>query len=290
MKMFNNNKLTILAMLALFILCVVACKKNDSVPAKPGSSTVGIFLTDDPSPIFDNVFIDIQKVEIKAQDDSVARIEDQHQVENDSADLSGSAGVGWIDLNVTPGQYDLLKFRNGLDTALGSTDFLSTRHMKKIRITLGTNNIGILNGVSVPLVIKGKDKNILVLTLEESLLSSTNGKFQLSVDMDASRSVSKNGNEYDLLPEVKSFDRAESGSIEGKVLPVDAMAFVYAINGTDTASARPGKEGEFKIVGVKDATYKLLFQATANNYIDSSIQVIVAGKKSISVPTVVLRK
>jgi hypothetical protein len=263
---------------------------NIKVPAKPVSSNVGIFLTDDPSPIFDNVFIDIQKVEIKAPDDSVAQIENQHQAENDSADLSGSTGVGWINLNVTPGLYDLLKFHNGLDTTLGSTEFLSIQHMRKIRITLGTNNSGILNGVSVPVVIKGKDKNILVIKLEESLLSSTNGKFQLSFDMDANRSVSKHASEYDLSPEVWSFDRAESGSIEGKVLPVEAPAFVYAINGTDTASARAGKEGEFKIVGMKDATYKLLFQATANNYIDSTMQVIVADKKNTPVPTVVLHK
>ena len=161
--------------------------------------------------------------------------------------------------------------------------------MKKIRITLGANNSGILNGISIPLVIKDKN-NILVINLEESLSSSDDGRFQLSVDIDASRSVRQNGNEFELIPQVKSFNRTKAGSIEGKVLPADAHALVFAINGTDTSSAMPEREGEFKIVGLKDGNYTLLFHATANNYLDSTVQVIVAGKEDTHVQAITLHK
>ena len=289
MKTYNMNKLATIIALAFFILSGMACKKRDLIAGKTGSSAVSIYLTDDPSPVFDNLFIDIQKVEVKAEDDSEAENEHEHEAEQDENDRNGSTDGGWITLNIQPGIYDLLKFRNGVDTILGTGNFSSIRNLKKIRITLGQNNHGVLNSVSVPLVVKDNN-NILVINLEESLSTSDDGRFQLSVDIDASRSVRQNGNEFELIPQVKSFNRAKAGSIEGRVLPADAHAVVYAINGTDTTSAMPEREGEFKIVGLKDGNYKLLFHPTANNYIDASVQVIVAGKEDTHVQAITLHK
>jgi Domain of unknown function (DUF4382) len=289
MKTYNMNKLATLTALAFFILGGMGCKKNDVIPGKAGTSAVSIYLTDDPSPVFDNLFIDIQKVEVKAEDDSEAENEHEHEAEHDENDRHGSTGGGWITLDINPGIYDLLKFRNGLDTVLGTANFSSNRNLKKIRITLGQDNHAILNGISIPLVIK-ENNNILVINLEESLSASNDSRFQLSVDIDASRSVRRNGNEFELIPQVKSFNRAKAGSIEGKVLPADAHAIVFAINGTDTTSAMPEREGEFKIVGLKDGSYKLLFHATANNYLDSSVQAIVAGEEDTHVQAITLHK
>jgi hypothetical protein len=288
MKTYNTCKLPTIIALGFIILCAAACKKNDLATGAGGSSTVSIYLTDDPSPVFDNLFIDIQKVEVKAEDDSEARDESGHEAEDDEKDRNGATDGGWIPLNIKPGTYDLLKFRNGLDTVLGAANFSNTRNLKKIRITLGQNNTGILNGVSVPLVIKDKN-NILVINLEESLVSG-DGQFQLSIDIDASRSVRQNGNEFELVPQVKSFNRIKVGSIEGKILPADAHALVFAINGSDTASAIPENEGEFKIVGLKDGNYTLLVHPTAGNYIDSTVHVNVAGNDDTHVPVITLHK
>lgn len=288
--MYNTIKLATMTLLAFFILFGIACKKSNMASgSNSGSSTVSIFLTDDPSPVFNNLFIDIQKVEVKAEDDSEAVNEIEHEAENNENDRNGSTVGGWITLNINPGIYDLLKFRNGLDTILGSANFSSTRNLKKIRITLGPNNSGILNGISVPLVIKDKN-NILVINLDESLSLSNAGQIQLSIDIDASRSVRQNGNEFELKPQVKSFNRTKAGSIEGKILPVDAHALVFAINGNDTASAMPEREGEFKIVGLKAGNYTLLLHPTANNYSDSTVHVIVVGNDDTHVQTITLHK
>ena len=259
MKTNNTLKLSAIIMMAFFILLGSACKKGN-MGSTSGTSPVSIFLTDDPSLVFDNLFIDIQKVEVKAEDDSEALNESEHEAEHDESDRNGSTDGGWINVNINPGVYDLLKFRNGIDTVLGTGNFQVNKNLKKIRITLGQDNHGVLNGVSVPLVIKDKN-NIIVINLDESLLSSDNGRFQLSVDIDASRSVQQHGDEFELKPEAHGFNRIKSGSIEGKVLPAEAKAIVYAINGSDTTSSMPEREGEFKIAGLKDGKLYIVYSS-----------------------------
>src|SRR5664279_782824 len=284
MKQYNNAKLTTIAMMTFFILLGSACKKS-GLESPSATHTVSIFLTDDPSLVFDNLFIDVLKVEVKAEDSSEAENESEHEAESDDHDRNGSTQGGWVSLSITPGVYDLLKFRNGIDTVLGTGNFQINKNLKKIRITLGQNNHGVLNGVTVPLVIKDKN-NIIVIKLDESLLSSSNGRFELSVDIDASRSVHQHGNEFELKPEVHGFNRIESASIEGKVLPADSHAIVSAINGSDTTSTMASNEGEFKIAGLKTGGYTLLVHSTANNYIDATTSVTVSGKDDTHVPTI----
>ena len=288
MKKYTSVKLTTITMMAFFLLLGSACKKGN-VGSHPGTSAVSIYLTDDPTLVFDNLFIDIQKVEVKAEDDSEAINEREHEAEHDESDRNGSTDGGWINLNINPGVYDLLKFRNGIDTVLGTGNFQVNKNLKKIRITLGQNNHGVINGVTVPLVIKDKN-NIIVINLDESLLSSDNGRFELSVDIDASRSVQQHGNEFELKPEVHSFNRIKSASIEGRVLPADAHAIVSAINGSDTTSTMASSEGEFKITGLKTGGYTLLVHGTANNYLDNILSVNVSGNEDTHMPTITLHK
>ena len=288
MKTYNTVKSTTIIMMTFFILLGSACKKGN-LEGNSGTSPVSIYLTDDPSLIFDNMFIDIQKVEVKAEDDAEAENEHEHEAEHNENDRNGSSEGSWINLSVKAGIYDLLKFRNGIDTVLGNGNFPVTKNLKKIRITLGQNNHGVLNGVSVPLVIKDKN-NVIVVSLDKSLLSSDNGRFQLSVDIDAGRSVHENGNEFELKPIAHSFNRTKSGGIEGKVLPADANALVFAINGADTTSAIPEREGEFKIRGLKDGNYILLIHSTANNYPDTTFSVSVLGSEDTQIQTITLHK
>ena len=79
----------------------IACQKDASSTANNGGTVVTtaptrvkVYLTDDQTLVFDKVNIDIQKLEIKLEDDGV-----------------DSLG-GWFNLNITPGVYDILQFRN----------------------------------------------------------------------------------------------------------------------------------------------------------------------------------
>ncbi|MDB5277721.1 MAG: hypothetical protein JWR61_2676 [Ferruginibacter sp.] len=277
----------------LICLGLAACQK-----ALPGGdattgakSSVNIFITDDPSLAFDHVFLDISKVEIKVEDSSEAEHESEHESESDDHDHNGEVSGGWMNVDIHAGVYDILAFRNGLDTLFASTSFSSTKKLKKVRLTLGKNNSVELGGVPSPLTIKGND-NFVVIKIDESQVQVNNGGLtNFWIDIDAGQSIRKHGNDFELKPSVKVFSKERSGSLEGRVFPKDAKAVVTATNGTDTSTAKPEDEGEFKFIGLKPGTWALLYHATAGNYKDTTItNITIGGKEDAKVNNVTLRK
>jgi len=300
-KVFTMKTSTISKVLAftgiLFLLLAFsACQKTitEELPGgDPNSQTasVNIYLTDDPSLVFEEVNIDILKLEIKVEDSAEMRHENEHEGQSDDDDQKGHVSGGWMPLEIHPGVYNILKFRNGLDTLFASASFPTDHSVRKVRLTLGSNNSVVLNGSILPISLKGND-NIVVIKLAELEISSTgNSVTNFWLDFDAGRSIRQHGDELELKPQVKAFRKEKTGSIEGRVLPAAANALVYAINGTDTASAKPEREGEFRIVGLKAGTYRLFIDATANGYIDRTIEnVVVENKEDSKTGTITLIK
>jgi len=277
----------------LFIsLFSFACQKEDQGHGNnAGRSSVNIFLTDDPSLNFDKVLLDIAKVEIKVEDDSEQQQESEHQQGVDDSDHHGETSGGWMSVPIHPGIYDILRFRNGLDTLFGSASFDVTRALRKVRITLGSSNSFEINGVSAPLTIHNND-NIIVLKIDESAVAiNSGGLTNFWIDFDAGSSIRLNGNDLELKPNCKVFSKEKSGGIEGIVLPGNAAAIVMAINGTDTLTAKPEDSGEFKFLGLKPGSYTLIYHATANNYLDATINnVVISGKEDVHVALVTLHQ
>jgi hypothetical protein len=245
---------------------------NNSTLDQPQAAK--IFLTDHQTPIFDSVFIDIRQLEVKVEGDSISN-------------------GGWVSLNIRPGVYNILRLRNGIDTLFG-TGTLPNGRLQKIRLTLGTANSVMKNGVSTPLTVKSEDRQVVV-DLPSGSFEVANGQVLFWIDFDASQSIqvdnsgSGNNNGYRLKAHLKIFTNSTSGSIEGKVLPVQADAIVKAINGSDTTMAVPDDDdGEFKIVGLTPGTYKVLIDGQ-NNYNDTLINnVIVRSREDTHVPTITL--
>jgi len=237
----------------------------------------------------DQVLLDITKVEIKVEDDSEARHESENAAEVEGNDAQGETSGGWMSVPIHPGVYDILQFRNGLDTLFASTSFDATRGLKKVRITLGNNNSVVLNGASFPLTVKNNDNFIVVKIDESAVAVNSGGLTNFWVDIDAGASIKKKGNNFELKPSVKVFSKEKSASIEGIVLPGNASAVVMAINGTDTATAKPEDSGEFKFIGLKAGTYTLVYHATANGYLDTTVTgIVVSGTEDTKVPAVTL--
>ena len=163
--------------------------------------------------------------------------------------------------------------------------FDASKQLRKVRITLGTNNSVVMNGVSSPLVLKDND-NFIVVNLEESTVAiNSGGLTKFWVDIDAGNSIRFKDNQFELKPHVKVFSREKSASIEGIVLPGNAAAIVTASNGTDIATAKAEDSGEFKFIGLKPGTYTLLYHATANNYLDQTVTgVVVSSTEDVHVP------
>jgi hypothetical protein len=288
MKNYLNSGIMMLGCCLLALSCQKSGVSNNNIPA--GQTGLKIFLTDDPALSFDDVFIDIQKLEVKVQDSDEINGDDNDRSGSEDRDNRGDGGDGWMSLPIHPGVYDILHFRNGLDTLFASGTFPSIRSLKKIRLTLGSNNSVVFNGTTSPLIVKN-NRNIVVINLGDDEFSLDQGQLQFSLDFDAGRSIRLRGDGFELDPQIRIFSKEKAGSIEGTVLPADAQAVVMAINGTDTSTAKPEREGEFEIVGLKAGTYSLLYHATANNYQDTTINnIVVAGKEDTHVKTVTLHQ
>jgi hypothetical protein len=253
--------------LSILLIGLYACTKERSSSLQQGQQTKGpttakIYLTDHQTPIFDSVFIDIEKLEVKVED-------------------SNSTTDSWITLNIHAGVYNILRFRNGLDT-LFANGALPNNQIRQIRLTLGTNNSLMKNSQSYPLKIKSDDRQV-VANLDNTNFDVTGSQVFFWIDFDAGNSIrvdnsgSGNNNGFLLTPHIKIFTHSQSGRIEGKVFPKDADPIVKAITGSDTATAIPEREGESKIVGLNPGIYQVLIDAQ-NGYVDTTINNVVVRK------------
>jgi Domain of unknown function (DUF4382) len=251
---------------SILILLLLGCKKENS---NAGKQKLKIYLTDNPVN-FQAVNIDIQKVEVKIEVDS-----------------AGVEREFWETLKIRPGVYNILNFRNGVDTLLAE-GFITRGEIKKLRITLGNRNSVVVDNVTYPLTLK---KPEVIIDIDD--ISEINpSEFKVNIDFDACGSVIRiNNNQFELRPKIRTFDDDHDGRIEGKVLPKDAKAIVSVMSGNQTLLAIPDEDdGEFKIRGIKAGTVDLMINATANGYRDTTIKNIVVGDREIKLGIITLRK
>ena len=255
--MKNKKSLLFLSLFFLTIaIAVVSCKKDVSTessaalaPVPPGKSQLKIMLTDDPSVIFDSIFIDIQRVEVKVEDSTGA----EH----------------WDTLSIRAGIYNILNFRNGLDTLL-AVGYVPNGEVEKIRITLGNRNSAVLNGVTIPLPLVN-NQNQVIIDVHGDVDHLDPNHLQLWLDFDGHGSIRIHNGRLELNLQIGHFSHHNSGELEGKIKPSAAFPVtVTAIAGTDTLRAIPEHEGEFKIRGIKTSPVKLIITAS-NGYKDSVI-------------------
>jgi Domain of unknown function (DUF4382) len=203
-------------------------------------------LTDDPSQIFDSIFIDIKKLEVKIKD---------------------SAGnERWDTLSIRAGVYNILRFTIGN---------IPNGELKKIRVTLGTNNYVMLKGVQIPLNLNSSDA-VITIDVNGSVDRIGVRRFRIWLDFDGHGSIRiKSNGRLELKLRLSHFCNSNSGEIEGEIKPSAALpATVTVIAGTDTLTAIPDHEGEFKIRGIKTTTATLIIKPS-NGYKDSVINNVI---------------
>jgi hypothetical protein len=243
-------KKVILFLIPCSILGLTSCIKNSST-SPSGPSSMSVYLVDAPA-AYDKVYIDVQSVQVKSSTDAS---------ENE-----------WQNLIIPrTGVYNLLNFKNGLDTLLGTIQ-LPSGHISQLRLVLGPNNSIVLNGATYPLTTPSAQQSGLKLAINANLVAGID--YKIWIDFDAARSIVQTGNgKYILKPVIRTFTQAESGGIKGIVLPVAAKGWVFAIaNATDTVSSTPAElsSGVFLLRGIPASTYKVSFHATAVTYKDTT--------------------
>jgi len=220
------------------VMCAVAliaglgaCKKNDN--NQQGNAQVTMKLTDAPAN-YDAVYVDIQQVAVT---------------------VSGHSEIMLVPAR--PGVYNLLSFRNGMDTMLLSANLPAGR-IEQIRLILGNNNSVVLAGTSYPLSTPSAQESGLKLNFNTTL--DANVAYTLWLDFDAGKSIVQTGNgSYKLKPVIRAYSATTNGQIAGYVMPLAAFSTVYAIQGTDTSVAIPsGIDGRFVIGGLASGSYQLM--------------------------------
>jgi hypothetical protein len=163
--------------------------------------------------------------------------------------------------------------------------------IRKIRITLGSNNSLRMAGVSYPLnLLPGINDYLYVKVNGNHHQEAVFGQSSLWIDFDISRSIISRGGQYYLKPVLRPFCDKNFARVKGNVLPFVAAPLVTVYNNTDTANAIPHPNGDFKIRGLKEGVYNVLYKGS-NGYRDTTlfnIQIQKDGEKIL--PNVVLTK
>lgn len=282
---FGWNALLFLGvnLLLFIILFVFSCKKedsfNESIPE--GQQRVRIRLSDNPVS-FDAVNVDILRVEVLVLPDSCRGGGDDDDddgpgrggchYDNDHDDDGDRHCAVWDTLDIRPGIYNLLDLSNGADTLLAS-GFTIEGRIKKIRLTLGSQNSVVADSISYPLSLWNNHNRVTINIRGEDIEEITPGDLQLWLDFDAGRSIVRvSNNRFVLKPYLRIWLPAQTASIKGKVIPEEAEAIVSAIANGDTLIAIPDNDdGRFKIRGLRGSTADIFINATANGYRDTTI-------------------
>ncbi|WP_052181137.1 DUF4382 domain-containing protein [Alistipes sp. ZOR0009] len=174
------------------------------------------------------------------------------------------------------GVYNLLDFRNGVDTLLAGAE-ISAGKISQIRLKLGENNSVVTkSGETISMKVPSGSESGLKLNLHAELKAGIT--YVLTVDFDAAKSVVKEGNgKYSLKPCLRTYEKAVSGAVAGKVTPDTLSATVYLLKmntvsqKNDTVATSIVKSGSFLIGGLAEGGYTVQV-APAYKYAPKSVQ------------------
>lgn len=271
----------VLALLTITIIFFNSCKKDQSVnlPAVgSGQQNVALYLSDNPSNLFSHVYIDIDSVSVLV--DTCARDSSGSSSGRNDCDHHNGWGVRygdndtcsvWEPLGINAGIYDLLDFRNGLDTTLAQSN-ISAGVIEYIKISLGDSSYVLLrDSTKVPLQFRGWFDSTIYIPIGKGFMDQfARGHSRCWIDFDIARSIIPFGRGFWLHPYFRCFIQSNTGSIEGVVLPPDAQAMVTATSSTDTATAIPSGNGAFMMKGLQAGAYTIDI-TSSNGYADSTI-------------------
>ncbi len=228
-----------------------SCKKDDNNNnnTETKTATVNMHLTDDPGN-YDAVWINIQKVAVTMEGHSAIEL-----------------------VPIRPGMYDLLRFRNGLDTLLARATVPAGK-VGQIRLILGEGNSVVVDGQSHPLNTPSAQESGLKLNLKEEFVAG--GAYDVWIDFDAGKSIVLTGNgKYQLKPVIRAYSALTDGRVKGFVLPAAALTTVYLTNGVDTYAAIPGPDGYFIFTGIPEGTYSVTYDASVTSFQDVTVNNVV---------------
>jgi Domain of unknown function (DUF4382) len=223
-----------LSFLAVFcILFWTGCTdQTTNVDPDDQNGRLKMYLVDSPAAL-DSVIICVTRVEV-------------HRAGSDSTS-------GWFIINDSTRYFDLLRLTNGASAILGDTS-LPAGQYTQIRLIIGEGSYVIDQGVKHDLEIPSGSQTGLKLIHQFTIES---GKlYELLLDFNVEKSIIITGNgKYKLKPTIRVIPLVISGSISGKVLPLDAQPTIWTVYGIDTITTYTDLQGLFKLMGMLQGLY-----------------------------------
>lgn len=256
--------ITSLVIAFVSLATISSCKKDKSTSSTSSQQAkVNLRLTDGPAS-YDAVYLDLQQIEFKEE---------------------GRATIMLYPYR--PGLYDILRFKNGLDTLLVNAT-VPVGKIEQIRLILGSNSYIVDGGVSYPLGTPSAQESGVKLNLHQTL--EANVSYDIWLDFDAGKSIVKTGSDnYKLKPVIRAYSIITNGRIEGYVFPLNAFATVYVSNGVDEYAAIPSPvDGRFVISGLPEGMYHMTVEPGVAGFLSYTTDVNVTFGSVSSVGTITL--
>jgi hypothetical protein len=248
-SLFKRSKILPALTLLLSVFLFAACSTNQQ---DDGTGTLKVSLTDAPAN-YEQVNIEVLQVLV-----------------NKDGNADDSTDSGWEAIMSDSMVVNLLDYQNGAVLELGEAE-LETGRYNQVRLLLGDDNNVVVDGETIPLKTPSAQQSGYKLNVQADVEAGQ--VYDLVIDFDASQSIVKTGNGgYILKPVLRTVNLQEQASISGTVLPLEAEPFVYAIMGEDTVGTQPDDEGSFRLVGLSEGMYNVLFEPTSEAYADSLVE------------------
>lgn len=225
-------KTSVTSVIIGFFILVGCSDQSTNVDPVDQNGRLRMYLIDSPASL-DSVIICVTRVEV-------------HKSGSDSTS-------GWFVINDSTRYFDLLLLTNGASSVLGDTS-LSSGQYTQIRLIIGEGSYVVDQGVKHDLEIpSGSQTGIKLIhqfTIEPGKL------YELILDFNVDKSIIITGNgKYKLKPTIRVMPMVISGSIAGKVLPVDSQPTIWTVYGTDSITTYTDLQGFFKLMAVPQGLY-----------------------------------
>lgn len=238
-------------MLIGVMLFAASCSNDDDTP-NGGNARVNFYLVDAPGD-FDEVWIEVLAIRVKAEDDD--------SMDDDDDDIDDDDESSWVEIpyDESSRYVNLLDLTGENSLFLGSEDF-PEGEIDQLRLILGDDNYVVKDGVRSDLNTPSAQQSGLKIKVDEDIEGGMS--YNLVIDFDVAKSIVVAGNSgnINLKPVLRAYMEEAASGIMGQVFPEEAYPVaVNAQKGDDTYNTSVDENGNFKILGMDDGLYTLTF-------------------------------
>ncbi len=223
-----------LFILIIVLISFVGCIKDDNAH----TSRLRVKISNMPTDVFEEFHMEIAKIEVSHKDS-----------------ISNSDN-NWTELEFNGIDCNISNLYNGRSIQI-LDQFFASGTINQVKIFFGTNNyLETSNGKSEIVVPDDIQNNGFVVDVNLAL--QPNVISYLMLEINTSKSVFKDGDEYILRPVIRAFSETFGGSLRGYVLPAEAEPRVTIIKDEDTLYTLPDKtNGMFMFKGLNGGIWEV---------------------------------